>query len=42
MYQFSLDWYKKLFMKSIDDSREQLFTDRIKSIQKTHTLAVYR
>lgn len=25
MYQFSLEWYKRLFQKSIDDSREQMF-----------------
>lgn len=42
MYQFSLEWYKRLFQKSIDDSRDQMFSDRIKSISKTHTLAVYR
>jgi len=24
MYQFSLDWYKALFMKSIQDSKEQM------------------
>jgi dynein heavy chain len=41
MYQFSLDWYKKLFMKSINDSREG-FQDRIQSIIKTHTLAVFK
>jgi dynein heavy chain len=24
MYQFSLDWYKALFMRSIEESREQM------------------
>jgi dynein heavy chain len=42
MYQFSLDWYKALFMRSIEDSREQMFQDRIKSIIKFHTLQVYK
>lgn len=42
MYQFSLDWYKKLFMQSISKSKEQMFQDRINSINKYHTLAVYK
>jgi dynein heavy chain len=42
MYQFSLDWYKALFMKSIEESRDQMFQDRIKSITKWHTLQVYK
>lgn len=42
MYQFSLEWYKELFQKSIDDSREHGYGDRIKNIIKTHQLAVYR
>mmetsp|Transcript_20737 Transcript_20737/g.31917 ORF Transcript_20737/g.31917 Transcript_20737/m.31917 type:complete len:752 (-) Transcript_20737:861-3116(-) len=42
MYQFSLDWYKALFMRSIEESREQMFQDRIKSIIKYHTLQVYK
>jgi len=25
MYQFSLDWYKALFMRSIEESKEQMF-----------------
>lgn len=29
-------------MKSIDDSRESMFSDRIKSIEKTHNIAVYK
>lgn len=42
MYQFSLDWYKALFMRSIEESREHMFQDRIKSITKYHTLQVYK
>lgn len=42
MYQFSLDWYKQLFVTSIEKSRENMFQDRIKNILKEHTLAVYR
>ena len=25
MYQFSLDWYKDLFVRSIEESKEQMF-----------------
>lgn len=42
MYQFSLDWYKDLFKRSIEESREQFFQDRYKSINKYHTLLVYK
>jgi dynein heavy chain len=42
MYQFSLDWYKALFQRSIEESREQMFQDRYKSITKYHTLQVYK
>jgi dynein heavy chain, axonemal len=42
MYQFSLDWYKALFQRSIEESREQMFQDRYKSITKYHTLLVYK
>jgi dynein heavy chain len=42
MYQFSLEWYKALFRKSIEESREQMFTDRYSSITKWHTLQVYK
>jgi len=42
MYQFSLDWYKALFMRSIEESREQMFQDRIKSITKYQTHQVYK
>jgi dynein heavy chain len=38
MYQFSLEWYKALFVKSIEESRYQMFQDRIKSITKCHKL----
>lgn len=41
MYQFSLEWYKKLFKKSIEKSRDIVEHDRNKSILKEHTLAVY-
>jgi dynein heavy chain len=37
MYQFSLDWYKRLFANSIEDSKE-LMGDRITNIQKWHKL----
>jgi len=42
MYQFSLDWYKQLFEKSIEKSRENLLQDRIYNIMKEHMLAVYQ
>lgn len=42
MYQFSLEWYKKLFQSSIEDSKEHGYGDRIKNIIKTHQLSVYR
>lgn len=42
MYQFSLKWYKALFLKSIVDSKEGNQTDRFKAIVSTHTLNVYR
>ena len=42
MYQFSLDWYKALFNRSIEKSKEQMMQDRMKSINKYHTLAVYK
>jgi dynein heavy chain len=42
MYQFSLDWYKALFMNSIELSKDQMGSDRMKSIIKFHTLQVYK
>lgn len=42
MYQFSLGWYKNLFLKSIADSREGVNPDRFKAITSTHTLNVYK
>jgi len=42
MYQFSLNWYKKLFSDSIISSRDNPFQDRIQSIMKEHTLSVYK
>jgi dynein heavy chain len=42
MYQFSLGWYKNLFLRSIADSRESANPDRFKSIVTTHTLNVYK
>jgi dynein heavy chain len=43
MYQFSLDWYKALFQRSIEESREQhMFQDRYKSITRHHTVQVYK
>ena len=42
MYQFSLDWYKALFMNSIELSKEQMGSDRMKGIIKFHTLQVYK
>lgn len=42
MYQFSLSWYKQLFMKSIEESREHMFQDRMTTITKYHTYAVYK
>jgi len=38
MYQFSLDWYKSLFKRSIEESKEHMLQDRYKSIIKYHTL----
>lgn len=38
MYQFSLDWYKALFKKSIEESKEHMLQDRYKSITRYHTL----
>jgi dynein heavy chain len=42
MYQFSLEWYKKLFQSSIEESKEHGYGDRIKNIIKTHTFSVYK
>jgi dynein heavy chain len=42
MYQFSLNWYKKLFTESIIKSRDNPFQDRNSNILKEHTLSVYR
>ena len=42
MYQFSLNWYKKLFNDSIISSRDNPFQDRIHNIMKEHTLSVYK
>jgi dynein heavy chain len=43
MYQFSLDWYKALFMKNIEESREHsLGQERIHAIIKYHQLKVYQ
>jgi len=42
MYQFSLDWYKDLFERSINESKEQGSQDRMKAIIKVHTLNVYK
>lgn len=42
MYQFSLNWYKKLFSDSIISSRDNPFQDRIHNIMKEHTLSVYK
>jgi dynein heavy chain len=43
MYQFSLDWYKTLFMKNIEESREHsLGQERIHAIIKYHQLKVYQ
>ena len=41
MYQFSLDWYKLLFRKSIEDSKDNMEADRNKSILNHHTSAVF-
>jgi len=41
MYQFSLEWYKSLFRKSIEVSKDNIDADRNKSILKEHTMAVY-
>lgn len=41
MYQFSLEWYRALFTKSIKKSRDNPFQDRIKNILRAHTIAVY-
>ena len=41
MYQFSLDWYKELFAKSIKDSKDQGQQDRMVQISKMHKRYVY-
>jgi dynein heavy chain len=41
MYQFSLDWYKELFQKSINESKEIQSQDRNDVIMKIHKLNVY-
>ena len=41
MYQFSLDWYKKLFDKSIAESKDTVSQDRNETIMKFHRLNVY-
>lgn len=41
MYQFSLDWYKDLFSKSINESKEIQSQDRNETILKVHKLNVY-
>jgi dynein heavy chain, axonemal len=42
MYQFSLSWYKDLFLESIIASKEGNSQDRFNAIMKEHTLNVYR
>lgn len=42
MYQFSLEWYKALFKRSIEESQAHSAQDRYKGIIKYHTLQVYR
>lgn len=42
MYQFSLSWYKDLFLESILASKEGNQQDRPKAIMNCHTLNVYR
>jgi len=41
MYQFSLDWYKALFEKSIQESKDTVSQDRNDVIMKVHKLNVY-
>jgi dynein heavy chain, axonemal len=43
MYQFSLDWYKQLFRKSIEESKDSMGSepDRNKAILVYHTSAVF-
>jgi dynein heavy chain len=41
MYQFSLDWYKELFARSIQESKELQSQDRNETIMKVHKLNVY-
>ena len=41
MYQFSLDWYKKLFEASIMESKDTVSQDRNDCIMKVHKLNVY-
>jgi dynein heavy chain, axonemal len=41
MYQFSLDWYKALFERSIVESKESVSQDRNEIIMKVHKLNVY-
>jgi dynein heavy chain, axonemal len=43
MYQFSLDWYKALFVKNIEESKEHMLGgERIHQIIKYHQLKVYQ
>ena len=41
MYQFSLDWYKDLFQRSIHESKDTVSQDRNETIIKFHKLNVY-
>lgn len=43
MYQFSLDWYKALFVRNIEESKEHMLGgERIQQIIKYHQLKVYQ
>jgi len=42
MYQFSLEGYKDLYSKSIEDSKSNMTPERLKNIMKHHMVSVYK
>lgn len=42
MYQFSLEGYKELYARSIEESKNNMATERLKSIMKQHMVNVYK
>ena len=42
MYQFSLDGYKELYARSIEESKSNMTPERLKNIMKQHMVNVYK